>query len=132
MGKKTYEIIPINKNVEEKLLIDNIIVYLYSRLNECQIETNINGNIYTILVSSISQKSKHIYIVLELVVHSDSCAVYINLSKVRPIFNLVFAVVAAPIALPASSLFMGSGILKLWNYNQFKKEIIKYIRTYVS
>lgn len=66
MGKK-YEIIPIKKEIDGKDLLDNVVIYLYSRLKECQIETNTNGNTYTILVSPVSGKkeSKINYITLQ-------------------------------------------------------------------
>lgn len=134
---KKYEIIPIRRQIEGEKLLDDVIIYLYSRLKECQIEKNINGNTYTILVSTISKgkENKKAYITVELIVHSDSCAVYFSSSKARPIFNMSFAiatVVAVPTALPASGLLMGSGLLRLWNHKQFKKGVIKYIQMYVS
>lgn len=133
MGKK-YEIIPIKKEIDGKDLLDNVVIYLYSRLKECQIETNINGSTYTILVSPVSGKkeSKVNYITVEMIIHEDSCAVYFKSSKARPIFNMTFALATAPFALPASGLLMGSGLLRLWNHNEFKKDVIKYISTYVS
>lgn len=132
MAKK-YEMIPIKKEIDGKSLLDNVVIYLYSRLKECQIETNIQGSTYTILVSPVNKKGSKInYIIVEMIVHKDSCAVYFKSSKARPIFNMTFALVAAPFALPASGLFMGSGLLRLWNHNEFKKDVIKYISTYVS
>lgn len=134
MSEKKYEIIPIRKSIDGKELLDNVVVYLYSRLKECQIETNINGNTYTILVTPTSKKkqSKTIYITVEMIIHKDSCAVYFRSSKARPAFNFAFAIAAAPVALPASGLLMGMGLLRLWNHSEFKKDVIKYIRAYVS
>lgn len=134
MNKKTYEIIPVKKEINGEQLLNDVVIYLYSRLKECQIEKNINGNTYTILVSPVSKKkrSKTVYITVEMIVHNDSCAIYFNSSKARPIFNMTFALVAAPFALPASGLLMGSGLLRLWNHKEFKKDVIKYISTYVS
>ena len=39
MGKKTYEMIPVKKPIEKEALLNNISMYLYSRLENCQIGT---------------------------------------------------------------------------------------------
>lgn len=134
MSKKTYEIIPLNKNIDGKQLLENVVIYMYSRLKECQIETNVSDDTYTILVSTSAKikEIKSIYITVEIILNKESCAVYFNSSKARPMFNFALAIATAPIALPASGLLAGSGLLRLWNHNEFKKDVIKYIRTYVS
>ena len=134
MSKKTYEIIPLNKNIDGKQLLENVVIYLYSRLKECQIETNVSDNTYTILVSTSARiiEIKSVYITVEIILHKDSCAVYFNSSKARPMFNFALALAAAPVALPASGLLMGSSLLRLWNHSEFKKDVINYIRAYVS
>lgn len=134
MSKKTYEIIPLNKNIDGKQLMENVGIYMYSRLKECQIETNVSDNTYTILVSTSARikEIKSVYITVEMILHKESCAVYFNSSKARPMFNFALALAAAPVALPASGLLMGSSLLRLWNHSEFKKDVINYIRAYVS
>lgn len=68
----------------------------------------------------------------KIILHEDSCAVYFASSKNRPVINMVFAIAAAPVALPVAGLFAGSGLLHLLNHKEFKKEVIKYIETYVN
>ena len=134
MKKNTYEMIPITKPVNGKKLLDNVVIYLYSRLKECQIETNIRGNIYTILAyASRGNKKRGLgYITIEMIIHDDSCAVRFQSSKHKPIFNFVFAVAAAPVALPVSAILTGTGLLNLSSHHEFKKDVIKYIKTYVN
>ncbi|MGN0431948.1 MAG: hypothetical protein ACI4EQ_06280 [Lachnospiraceae bacterium] len=134
MSKKTYEMIQITKPIDGKELLDNVVIYLYSRLKECQIETNIRDNIYTILASASrgDRKSRLAYVTIEMIIHDDSCAVRFQSSKHRPIFNFVFAIAAAPIALPASIILTGTGLLHLSSHQEFKKDVIRYIETYVN
>lgn len=133
MNKKNYRIIPITKPIDGKELLDNVVIYLYSRLKECQIETNINENIYTILVSSTSKRKqgKLAYITIEIILHSDSCSVSFTSSKDRPRFNFALAIVAIPVSSLLSGMLAGTGLLRLWNLHAFKKDVIKYIETYV-
>lgn len=135
MSKKNYEMIPVKKPVDGKELLDNIVIYLYSRLSKnWQIETNISENTHTILVSSTSDRKvdQGVYITVEYILHSDSCVVSFASSKRRPVFEFALAVVAAPIALPASGIYAGFGLLGLWNHYKFKKDVIRYIETYVN
>lgn len=134
MSKKTYEMIPITKPVNGKELLDNVVIYLYSRLRECQIETNANENIYTILVSSTSgrKQNKLTYITIEIILHSDSCAVSFASSKNRPRLNIALAIVAVPVSSLLSGMLAGTGLLRLWNHHAFKKDVIKYIETYTK
>ncbi|MCM1048816.1 MAG: hypothetical protein NC433_10360 [Clostridiales bacterium] len=136
MRKNTYEMIPINKPIENDKLLENVVIYLYSRLKECQIETNVEGNTYTILASPklrFSKKtSKTVYLTLQMIIHKDSCSVHFSTSKVKPNMNFAIAVCMAPISLPVSGVMLGSGLLRLWNHKIFQDDVIKYIRTYVS
>lgn len=124
----------MTKSIDGKALLDNVVIYLYSRLKKCQIETNINENVYTILVSPASKRKqdKLAYITTEIILYNDYCAIGFASSKHRPTFNIAFAIASAPIALPVSGILAGTGLLQLWNHHAFKKDVIKYIETYVN
>lgn len=137
MSKKTYEIIPVKKPIEKEALLNNISMYLYSRLENCQIESNVSDNTCILLVSPKPRKHKKIvtnlqYIVVEMIVHDDTCAVNIRCSKARPVFNVTLAAVMAPVALPVSGLLTGTAAIRLLFESGLKKELIKYISAYVS
>ena len=137
MSKKMYEVIPVTKPIDKEKLVNDVSIYLYSRLVNCKIETNVNNSTCTILVSPKPRKNKKVvaniqFIVVEMIVHDDSCAVNISSSKARPIFNVALAAVMAPVALPVSGLLTGTAAYRLWYASGLKKDLVKYISAYVS
>ena len=137
MGEKKYVAIPVKKPVEKEKLVNDVSIYLYSRMENCQIETNINNSTCTILVSPKPRKHKKVvtdikFIVVEMIIHDDSCAINVQSSKARPIFNFALAAVVAPVALPVTGWLTGTAAIRLWHTSSLKKDLIKYITAYVS
>lgn len=69
---------------------------------------------------------------IKIILHNDSCAVRVTTTKHRPIFKIALAVATAPVSLPVTGVLAGSGLLHLGGHASFKKDIIKYIKTYVN
>lgn len=125
----------VEKEVEADKFFDDVVLFVMSHLNECQVEKKVVGNYYTAifyLKKKNGQKIEMPCITLEMIIQMNLCGVYFNYSKARPALNAVVAAAAAPIYLPASGILLGTAGLRLWHGNNLKKDVMRYIKEYIS
>lgn len=61
-----------------------------------------------------------------------SCSVSVKYSKAGQVINMAVAAAAAPVALPVSAWLAGASAVRLIYGSNLKKEVIRFIRAYVS
>lgn len=136
MDKNKYEVIQLKKEIEPNKLFEDVIVFVVSHLNQCEVEKKVVGNSYTAIFYFRNQKNgkkaKIPYVTMEMIIQSSLCAVHFSYSKARPALNAVVAAAAAPIFLPVSGVLLGTAGLRLWRGNTLKNDVMSYIRTCTS
>jgi hypothetical protein len=137
MSKDLYEVIRVKKPIDGSDLVKAVVSYITSRTRPCPIETDVEGNTYTILIappkkSAKNSEQKKGAIVIQLILQNDTCSVSYKYSNARSVADTVVAAAMVPLYLPAAGIIMGATGIKMLKRNNFKKEIINFIRTYVS
>lgn len=135
MDKNKYEIIQLEKEVDADKLFEDVILFVISHLNDCQVEKKIVGNSYTAifyLKKKNGQKIEVPCITLEMIIQKNLCGVYFKYSKARPALNTAIAIASAPISLPVSGVLLGTAGLRLWHGSNIKNDVMRYIKAYAS
>lgn len=130
------KIIHVSKQVDGIELMNTVAKYIQSRINNCTIEAGSEGNTYTILVTPATnvqnKMSKPIFIIVQIILHEDSCAISYEYTKARPAFNAAFAIVAAPICLPLSGVLLGTAAYRIMFSTKLRNDLFRYIACYVN
>lgn len=130
------KIIKVSKKVDGNDLMSKVAIYMQSRISNCAIETGSAENTYTVLVTSIINTkkniSKSIFITIQIELHEDLCIVSYRNTKTRPVFNIVFAVIGAPVCLPASGVLLSTAAYRLIFSTRLKKDLFRFIECYVN
>lgn len=135
MSSKNYDIIQVNREIQEEELVKVISNFLTTRYSGHWIPVSNNGNAYTISVRKPNKKGTNstLIVTVELIFREGSCAVRVLPNKDTIGGWVVITIVGFFFAL-IGCLFGLIGGLEYYfhHYKGTKKELIELIKTYVG